>query len=169
MRPPFTPEPRNPFRLVVLSAVLVAAAYLSAFASDAGQRLGAWLMAVGVAGLVTSMMALGALRPGRRSRVTTGLLIGTFLALLACFAAGLLWSSGGRTETRVALGLPLPSAIVMYGAGALLLVLVSLGYAWTFDASQLDPDRVTRHVPDPLSIPADAAGDTPKEPARPGE
>ncbi len=169
MRPPFTPEPHYPFRLVVLSTVLVAAACLSAFAGDAGERVGAWLMAVGVAGLVTSMMALGALRPGRRSRAMTGLFIGTFLALLASFAAGLLWSSGGRTETRVALGLPLPSAIVMYGAGALLLVLVSLGYAWTFDASPLDPDRVMRHVPDARSIPTDAAGDTPKEPARPRE
>ncbi len=167
MTPLRAPEPRTPFRLMVLSAVLVAAAYVAAFAGDAGQRAGAWLMAVGVAGLVTSMMALGALRSLRRSRALSGLLLGTFLALLACFAAGLTLASGGGTEAPLVLGLPLPSAILIYGAGALLLVVVSLGYAWTFDASQLDPERIPRREPDPVSMPAEAIGDRGGGPGRP--
>lgn len=123
-----------------LSTLVVGAAYACAFAGDRGQRVGAWLMTLGLPGVVVSMMALGLLRraparPAERIALTL-----TFLALAGAYAAGLLLS-GDQPVHRVILGFPPAAAAVIYGAGIPLLFLPFV-YASSFERERHDAERI---------------------------
>lgn len=125
-----------------LSTLVVGAAYACAFAGEGGQRIGAWLMTLGLPGVVVSMMALGLLRraPARpRERIA---LTVTYLALAGAYAAGLLLS-GDRPVHRVVLGFPPAAAAVIYGAGIPLLFLPFV-YAGSFERERHDAERIRR-------------------------
>jgi len=137
--------PRAPLRLVIASTVLVGAAYASAFGGAAGAHIGAWLMAAGASGLVSSTIALGALRH-RNDRRLAPLLWGTFIVLFGSFATALLLPASEHPGAPMVLGFPIRAAIVLYGVGVIPLLVLPLAYAWTFDESRLDPDRVRRRA-----------------------
>lgn len=127
-----------PLRLVVVSTIVVGAAYACAFGGEAGARVGGWLMAVGVSGLVSSIMALGALRGVTHPRRVAGMLAAVFLILVAAFVLGLALPAAEGPGATLVFGLPLRAAIVVYGAGLVPLFALPLVYALTFDEARLD-------------------------------
>lgn len=131
--------------ILITSTLLIAAAYASTFVHG-GASWGAWSMAVGVAGISVSVIALGAHRQGRPNRVVTLALAATTLSLVAGFSLGLLLPPAGSAE-RIVLGFPVRAAAVIYLAGVLPLFVLPAVYAWTFDALTLrdeDLERVRR-------------------------
>jgi hypothetical protein len=121
---------RWPLRFVAASTVVIAASYACAIAGPAGARAGAWLMALGNAGLAASTMALGARR-------LYGLCLATFAVIALSFTAALLLPANEAAGAWLVLGLPVRAAIVVYGAGILPLLVLPVAYALTFD----DPRR----------------------------
>lgn len=120
-------------RIVLAATIVIALGYLLAFAGARGARLGAGLLAVGLAALIPATMALGAPLSGPRGRVVRIALWSTGLVLLAAFGVALALPANEDAATSLILGFPLRAAIVLYGAGVLPLVVLPLIYAWTFD------------------------------------
>jgi len=117
------------------SAGCIAAAYGSAFLPG-GTRWGVWVMVVGLATMVVSLMVLGAARrTGGVGRLALPLAF-TFLVLVGGFAAALLLPAEGAGAPLV-LGLPVRAAVVLYGVGGLPLLVLPLAYALTFDEMTL--------------------------------
>jgi hypothetical protein len=115
----------------VLSTGSIAVAYGSAFVPG-GTRWGVWCMVLGLATMVVSLMALGAVRRGGGLGRLRLPLAFTFLVIVAGFAAALLLPDEGAAA-RLLLGLPVRAALVLYGVGLLPLVVLPLAYALTFD------------------------------------
>lgn len=125
-----------PLRLVLGATALIAAGYACAFGGPRIARLGAWLLAVGIAVLMPATIALGAPRHGRAGRVVRVVLRVTFIALLGAFGAALALPPLEEPGAALVLGLPLRAAIVLYGAGVLPLLALPLVYAWAFNARE---------------------------------
>jgi hypothetical protein len=71
----------------------------------------------------------------------------TFLVVSGCFGAALLLPPDEGPGAALLLGLPLRTAIVLYGVGIVPLLFLPLAYAASFDADTLtdeDLDRVRR-------------------------
>lgn len=125
-----------PLRLVLGAAVLIAAGYACAFGGPGVARLGAWLLAVGLAVLMPATIALGAPRHGRAGRVVQIALWATFLELLGAFGAALALPPSEEPGAALLFGLPLRAAIVLYGAGVIPLLGLPFVYAWAFTARE---------------------------------
>lgn len=126
----------------IFATCCIALAYGSAFI-DGGTRWGAWFMVIGLATMVVSLMVLGAARRGGGVRRIAFPLAFTFVVIVIGFAAALVLpaeSVGGR----LVLGLPVRSAIVLYGIGLLPMVVLPLTYALTFDEMTLSAEDLAR-------------------------
>lgn len=133
-------------RIAVVATVFatscIALAYASAFVPG-GARWGAWSMVIGLATMVVSLMTLGVARRGRGVGPLAVPLAFTFIVIVAGFGAALLLPvevPGGR----LLLGLPLRSAVVLYGVGLLPVLVLPLAYALTFDAMTLSEEDLAR-------------------------
>ncbi len=126
---------------LLLSALAVAAGYATAFVSQPPPLVGAWLMALGTAGSLTSAMALGAARDGRLGPLGPVFLF-VFLTLAGGFGAALVVGApeGAAGELPLFLGLPAGAALSLYLVGVLPLLVVPLAYAATFDRMTLDQE-----------------------------
>lgn len=127
----------------VLSAVLIAVAYGSAFLPGGPPRWAPFLLAAGAAGTMTSAMALGAARPGRPLGALRFVFAAAFLLVAGGFTAALLLPAEGP-ESALWLWLPRRAAILVYGIGLLPVVLLPLAYALTFDHVTLSEDDLVR-------------------------
>ena len=79
----------------------------------------------------TTLIALGA---GRRGRLgVAGLAIGLLAVVLLTLMAGMLIYRGSTASGQRLGGLPLVTAIQLYGLFLLPLIVSSLGYAWSFE------------------------------------
>ena len=134
-------------RATVAGTLAIAMAYASAFMGG-GTRWGPWLMVVGLATLVVSLMALGAARREGGLGPLRLPMAFTFVVIVGGFGAALAMSgNAGAPEAgaRLLLGLPLRAAIVVYGVGLVPMLVLPLAYALTFDRMTLteaDLDRV---------------------------
>jgi hypothetical protein len=144
-----SPVKRRALAALVAATVLIAAAYASAFLPGGAPPWAPWLMVVGTAGLLTSMMALGAARPGRRLGPLKWVFAMVFVLVAGSFALALLLPPEAAGDALV-IGLPLRAAVVLLGVGLLPLFLVPVAYALTFD-------RVTLCEADLERIRAEAA------------
>lgn len=126
---------------LLLSALAVGAGYATAFVSQPPPVAGAWLMALGTAGSLTSAMALGAARDGRLGPLGPVFLF-VFLTLAGGFGAALVVGApaGPAGEIPLFLGLPPGAALILYVVGVLPLLVVPLAYAATFDRMTLDQE-----------------------------
>ncbi len=141
---------RIPLSAFVVSCALIGAAYALAFLPGGAPPWAAWGLALGSAGALASVMAIGATRGGwlrPAALLASGL---TFLVVSGAFACALLLPAREGAGATLLLGLPLRTSIVLYGIGLAPLLFLPLLYAWSFDRDTLNDDdlaqvrRVTR-------------------------
>ena len=129
---------------LIISILLIAGGYASAFKPGGAPSWAPWLLALGIPGALGSIMALGA----ARGRAGIGKLKIPFAFVFIVLTAGFALALGLPPETadsELWLGLPRRAAIVIYGIGLLPIVVLPVAYALTFDTqtlSQSDIDRV---------------------------
>jgi hypothetical protein len=129
---------------LIVSILLIAGGYLSAFTPGGAPSWAPWLLALGIPGALGSIMALGA----ARGRAGIGKLKAPFAFVFIVLTAGFCMALGLPDETAAStlwLGLPLRAAIIIYGIGLMPIVVLPVAYALTFDTqtlSQSDIDRV---------------------------
>jgi uncharacterized membrane protein HdeD (DUF308 family) len=125
---------------LLLGLLCVAVAYATAFLGRVAVALSASAMAIGIAMLIPSVMALGAPLSSRRRWVVRGILLGVFALLAVAFLAAL-WLPNERDGTAgLVWGFPFRTAVVVYGAGLLPMLVLPLLYAATFDSTAADAD-----------------------------
>jgi hypothetical protein len=135
---------RTLVRLLVASCMLVALSYAAVFA---GARDGwaPWALAIGANGVIMSLMAIGAVRRDTLPRSLVWTFIGLFVFCAGCFVVALALPAAEGANGPLLLGLPLRTAIVLYGIGVVPIFVLPLAYALTFESSTLsegDLDRV---------------------------
>ena len=131
--------------LFILSVLLIAGAYASAFLPGDPPAWAPWLMAAGTALSLVAMMAVGAARKGRVAKRLAAAFVLVLVIVGAGFAALLALPPADPGDPALWLGLPPRAAVLLYGVGVLPFFIVPVAYAWTFDAmtlSQADVDRV---------------------------
>jgi phosphatidylglycerophosphate synthase len=158
---------------LVAATVLIAAAYASAFLPGGAPPWAPWLMIFGTAGVLVSMMALGASRRGTRLGPLRWVFALVFVLVTGSFALALLLPPEEPGDPLV-LGLPMRAAVVLLGVGLLPLFLVPVAYAVTFDrvtlseaelariraeAARLGAERAVGGGQNPARIPAGDGGD----------
>lgn len=135
---------RASLAVLLLSTLLIAAAYASAFLPGGTPPWGPWLMAAGVPLALVSVMVLGAVRGGGGM----GRLAWPFALVGGILGAGFLLALGLPADEAAGaalyLGLPLRASIILYGIGLLPIVVLPVAYALTFDAMTLNADDVER-------------------------
>jgi hypothetical protein len=132
---------------LVLSCSAIAGAYALAFLPGGAPPLAAWGLALGSAGALASMMALGAARRGRVRPLAMAASLLTFLVVGGAFSAALLLPPTEGPGMVLVLGFPLRAAIVLYGVGIVPMLFLPVMYAVSFDADTLsdaDLERVRR-------------------------
>ncbi len=132
---------------LVLSCTAIAGAYLSAFLPGGAPPLAAWGMALGAAGALASIMALGAARGGKLRPIALVACVLTFLVVGGAFALALVLPANEGKDAVIVLGFPLRTAIVLYGVGIVPILFLPAMYAASFDADTLsdaDLERVRR-------------------------
>lgn len=144
-----------PIRLV--SAGAGAAALACGLGLAGMTEAGAWGMAAALALLLPGTMALGAPRDGWRGRAVRLALWGTGLLFAGAFGLALALPATEGTGAALFLGLPLRAALVVYGAGALPMLVLPLLHAWAFDDDAFRVDRLREG--------GDPGGGTPEPPA----
>ncbi len=129
--------------LLLASTAAIAAAYASAFLPGGAPPWAAWVLAVGTAAVMVSMMLVGAARQGRVGRLGWVFLLvfvwvaGGFLVLLALPPVN-------PGDPALWLGLPPRAAVLMYGIGLAPLFVVPVAYARTFDHLTLSDEDLAR-------------------------
>lgn len=133
-----------PIRLLVVSALAVAAGYAGAFLPGGTPGWAPWLFLIGVSTMLLGMMLLGA-RPRGASRAPIGIALALLYVLLAGgFGLALALPAESAESPRLVLGLPLRTALVLYGIGLLPCVILPVVYARTFDTLTLREEDLAR-------------------------
>jgi hypothetical protein len=131
-------------RLLVLSCTLVALAYGASFARGGGPPWAPWLLAVGANGMIISLMALGAMRGNQLPRSLAWTFVGLFVLCAGAFLLALALPAAEGAGGPLLLGLPLRTAIVLYGVGVVPIAILPFAYALTFDSSTLSEEDLRR-------------------------
>lgn len=128
---------------LVVSSVLVAAAYVAAIVSIPTPAWAPWALMIGTATVLLATTVLGASRPGRGVGKLAIPLVAMFAVLIVGFGAVLLMpaESGG---SPLWFGLPPRAAVVLYGVGVLPLFVLPIAYALTFDSLTLSEADLAR-------------------------
>jgi len=129
---------------LVLSCTAIAGAYLLAFLPGGAPPWAAWGLALGSAGALSSMMALGATRGGKLRPIALVACLLTFLVVGSSFALALLLPANEGKDAVIVLGFPLRTAIVLYGVGIVPILFLPAMYAASFDADTLSDDDIAR-------------------------
>ncbi len=129
---------------LVLSCTAIAGAYLSAFLPGGAPSLAAWGLALGSAGALSSMMALGAARGGKLRPIALVACVLTFLVVGGAFSLALILPANEGKDAVIVLGFPLRTAIVLYGVGIVPILFLPAMYAASFDADTLSDDDLAR-------------------------
>ena len=139
-----TPDPMEDLNMsrrasllaLMASMGLVGAGYVSAVLPFMPPVWSALTLLVGsVAGLLSvSLLGAGERAEARRLRLPLGVV---FVLLVGGVGAGLLLPDAQAGDPLHG-GLPLPAALLLYGAGLLPLLVVPLVYAWTFQGTGME-------------------------------
>lgn len=134
---------RFALRGTVLSTLMVAAAYASAFLPGGAPEWAAWALALGTAGVLVSVMMLGAERNGRVGRLKWAFAL-VFLIVGGGFALLLAMPPADPQDPTLFLGLPPRAAVLLFGIGILPLFVVPVAYAMTFEEMTLSESDLER-------------------------
>jgi hypothetical protein len=129
-------------RLLALSCVLVAAAYAALFFA-APNPAPAWAplsLAIGANGIIITLMAIGAVRRDTMPRSLVWTFIGLFALCAGAFVFALVMPAQEGAGGPLLLGLPLRTAVVLYGVGVVPIAVLPFAYAFTFESSTLSED-----------------------------
>lgn len=130
-------------RLLVVSCCLVALSYAAVFAGARG-GWAPWTLAIGANGVIMSLMAIGAVRRDTLPRSLVWTFVGLFLFCAGCFVAALVLPVAEGANGPLLFGLPLRTAIVLYGIGVVPIFILPFAYALTFEASTLSEADLIR-------------------------
>lgn len=130
-------------RLLVVSCCLVALSYVAVFAGARG-GWAPWTLAIGANGVIMSLMALGAVRRDTLPRSLVWTFGGMFLFCAGCFLAALALPPAEGANGPLLFGLPLRTAIVLYGIGVVPIFILPFAYALTFESSTLSEGDLNR-------------------------
>ena len=131
-------------RLLALCCGLVALAYAAMFLSATAPAWAPIALAVGANGVIMTLMAIGAVRRDTMPRSLVWTFIGLFVLCAGAFVVALLMPAQEAVGGPLMLGLPLRSAIVLYGVGVVPIAILPLAYALTFESSTLSEDDLVR-------------------------
>lgn len=135
---------RGALRLVALSTAVCGAAYALSFGPPLATRVAPWLLAIGANALILSLMALGALRRDRLPRSLAWVFGGLFVLCAGAFLVALGMPAREGAGGPMLLGLPLRTAIVLYGVGVLPMFVLPFAYAFTFESLNLTEHDLER-------------------------
>ena len=130
-------------RLLVVSCSLVALSYVAVFAGARG-GWAPWTLAIGANGVIMSLMAIGAVRRDTLPRSLVWTFGGMFLFCAGCFIAALALPPAEGANGPLLFGLPLRTAIVLYGIGVVPIFILPFAYALTFESSTLSEGDLNR-------------------------
>ena len=131
-------------RLLGGSCCLVAAAYLAMFITSPAPTWAPLALAVGANGVIMSLMAIGAVRHDTMPRSLVWTFAGLFVLCAGAFVVALLLPAQEASGGTLLLGLPLRSALVLYGVGVVPIGVLPFAYAFTFESSTLNEDDLVR-------------------------
>lgn len=141
--------PERPLRrrlvpVIFLSALGIAAAYLSALRPGGAPAWATFVMVAAIGVILVAMMTLGALpRDGRLGGLGWAFAF-TFLVVVGGLGAVLLMPADDPADPVLWLGLPPRAAVVLLGVGLLPVAVLPLAYALTFDRVTLRPGELER-------------------------
>ena len=131
-------------RLLAASCGLVAIAYAAMFVSAPPPSWAPISLAIGANGVIMTLMAIGAVRHDTMPRSLVWTFVGLFVLCAGAFVVALLMPAQEGVGGPLLLGLPLRSAIVLYGVGVLPIAILPFAYALTFESSTLSEDDLVR-------------------------
>lgn len=131
-------------RLLLGSCGLVAIAYTVMFVTGTPPTWAAVALAIGANGVIMNLMALGAVRRGTLPRSLVVTFIGLFVLCAGCFVVALLLPAREGIGGPLFLGLPIRTAIVLYGVGVVPIAILPFAYALTFESSTLSDEDLAR-------------------------
>jgi hypothetical protein len=130
--------------LLAASCGLVAIAYGAMFVSATPPAWAPISLAIGANGVIMTLMAIGAVRHDTMPRSLVWTFIGLFALCAGAFVIALLLPAQEGPAGPLLLGLPLRTAIVLYGVGVVPIAILPFAYALTFESSTLSDDDLTR-------------------------
>ncbi len=130
-------------RLLALSTLLVALPYAAAFIGPV-PRWTLFSLAVGANGVIMSLMALGAVRRDALPRSLILTFVGLFVLCAGAFVVALALPPNEGPGGPLLLGLPVRTALVLYGIGVVPIAILPFAYAFTFESSTLNDDDLVR-------------------------
>jgi hypothetical protein len=130
--------------LIIGGTLAIAAAYLAALVRPALPAWAPWAIALGAAAVPAGLFVLGAAKRGRLSSALLVVFALVFIIVAGCFGLALALPAREGAGGPLLLGLPLRTAIVLYGVGFLPLVLLPVAYALSFDSTVLREDDLER-------------------------
>ena len=131
-------------RLLVASCCLVAAAYAALFVSVTTPAWAPLSLAIGANGVIMTLMAIGAMRHDTLPKSLGWTFVGLFVLCAGAFTIALFLKSNEGVGGPLLLGLPLRTAILVYGVGVLPIAVLPFAYALTFESSTLSADDLVR-------------------------
>jgi hypothetical protein len=131
-------------RLLAVSCFLVAIAYAALFVSPTIPVWAPLSLAIGANGVIMSLMAIGAVRHDTMPRSLAWTFIGLFVLCAGALVLALVMPPQEGAGGPLLLGLPLRTAIVLYGVGVVPIAILPLAYALTFDSSTLSEADLVR-------------------------
>lgn len=128
---------------LVLSALAITVAYVSAFLPGGTPAWAPWIFMVGMVFIMVGTMAVGAVRDDSIGVlwIPFGLIL---VILLGGFGLVLALPPADPGDPALWLGLPPRAAVIMYGIGLFPFFLLPVAYAWTFDHLTLKPGDLER-------------------------
>lgn len=129
---------------ILLSTLLIAAGYVSAFRERGAPPWATWTLVLGIPCLLVGLMALGVARRKRGIGRVLLPLASVWLLLAGGFAGVLLLQPAETANTTLWLGLPPRAAMILYGIGLLPVLVLPVAYGLTFDAATLSEDDLER-------------------------
>lgn len=131
-------------RLLLLAVGCIALAYGGVLLPGDTPRWAPWLLAIGSNGVIMTLMALGAMRRDHLPRSLGWTFAGLFVLCAGAFLLALALPAREGAGGPLLLGLPLRTAIVLYGIGVVPIAVLPFAYALTFESSTLNESDLER-------------------------
>src|SRR5215203_949719 len=128
---------------LILSTLLIAAAYVGALVAPSVPIWTSWALMIGTSTIMLATMVLGAVRgEGGIGRLAFPF-AAMFVVLLVGFTAALVMPNESAASP-LWFGLPQRAAVILYGVGVLPLFVLPIAYAATFESATLNEADLER-------------------------